>query len=304
MTVCIASMFNWNYGLGNAVDLGKAIITMSDRQLTAGDVEYEPEHLKMTFFTPHTVCLVAGDFPTHSEAVLRTHRQLLAAPETDPGVIAELYAGFLREVKLKYAVQTHLAPVGLDQQSFYDNMKEFAPEFLNRLTVQLQNYEAPETEAIIAGTDGTRFHILLIDRWSVVSNHTDVGFAAIGIGASHAKSQLMQARYSHSVFNFSAALALTYVAKKRSEIAPGVGKETDMFLITRAGREPILPLVKTKMHEIYEDFERKRNDLGAQAIRELDAFIGSAKPNTNSAPSDSNPPQSDSNPTISSVPQT
>jgi hypothetical protein len=269
MTICIASMFAWNYGAKDSTDLkdiGKAIITMSDRQMTAGDVEYEPMHLKMSFVTPRVIVLVAGDLPTHSEALSRMLDQLRAVPEANPGVIAEMYAAFIREIKFRYAVQKYLGPLGLDQESFYASQKNFAPDFRTRLTNQLQSYDAPATEAIIAGTDGRTLQIWVMDEESKISNHTDVGFAAIGIGAWHAKSAMMHARYSH-IFPFATALALTYAAKKRSEIAPGVGQETDIYLITKAGWEPLRQELKSKLLEAYKEFEHELNKLTETTIK-------------------------------------
>ena len=56
------------------------------------------------------------------------------------------------------------------------------------------------------------------------------GFAAIGIGKSHAESQIMLAGHS-PMRSLSDSALLVYTAKKRAEVAPGVGKETDMVTI-------------------------------------------------------------------------
>src|SRR2546421_7416049 len=56
------------------------------------------------------------------------------------------------------------------------------------------------------------------------------GFAAIGAGEWHAKSAFMFNR--HTRFRaVPQTLLLTYAAKKRAEVAPGVGAYTDMFII-------------------------------------------------------------------------
>jgi hypothetical protein len=279
MTVCIAAMFNWNYGDLKTPNFGKAILTVADRQLTAGDVEYEPRQLKMSFLTSRALLLFAGDVTVHSEAVLRTMRQVQAVPESDPGIIAELYAGFLREIKFRYGVQKYLSPLGLDQESFYSSHRDFAPEFLGRLTDQLQSYDGPSTEAIIAGTDGNSLQIWVVDEESKVSNHSDIGFAAIGIGAWHAKSTLMAARFTNNL-PFAAVLAFAYAAKKRAQIAPGVGNETDIHLITKQGWEPLLPETKTFLQNTYTEFEERRDKLALEMIEKIDDFI--AKKSTSS----------------------
>ena len=44
VTVCIAIAIPWFYGPG---DFGQAIVTASDRMMTAGDIEYEPANYKV-----------------------------------------------------------------------------------------------------------------------------------------------------------------------------------------------------------------------------------------------------------------
>src|SRR5581483_1006923 len=112
MTVCIAAMFNWNYAPVAAVpEWGKVIITASDRQITAGDVEYEPPQFKVGFLGRNVLLLIAGDYAIHSEALLHAQRRLISVPEADPGVIAELYASFVRGIKHRHAANIYLSPV-------------------------------------------------------------------------------------------------------------------------------------------------------------------------------------------------
>jgi hypothetical protein len=63
-----------------------------------------------------------------------------------------------------------------------------------------------------------------------VSCNDGIGFAAIGIGARHAESQIMLNKHSWNSPSVDSAL-LGYIAKKRSEVAPGVGEGTDVFTI-------------------------------------------------------------------------
>jgi hypothetical protein len=62
VTVCVATLFRWNYGTKEAPVLGTAGIAISDRKITTLDVEYEPSYLKLGFITPRALVLVAGDF--------------------------------------------------------------------------------------------------------------------------------------------------------------------------------------------------------------------------------------------------
>lgn len=92
VTVCIAMAFTWIYGED---DLGRAILTASDRMLTAVDIQYEPSQQKISFLSPTTIILVAGDMTAHTEALMTVQRVIgpsqtaTATTET----IAHLYFG-------------------------------------------------------------------------------------------------------------------------------------------------------------------------------------------------------------------
>jgi len=99
------------------------------------------------------------------------------------------------------------------------------------------DYRSPHVEAIIAGVDGSGGHIYFTNK-DCVRCHDSVGFAAIGVGGWHADSQFMFAGYAKWA-SVPKCLLLSYVAKKRAEVAPGVGQETDMFAIVGTS-EPLL----------------------------------------------------------------
>src|SRR3989442_8365671 len=105
-----------------------------------------------------------------------------------------------------------------------------APELVRELSYQLQQFALPESvTAIICGVDLEGTHIMVV-RGSHIEDRDAVGFAAIGIGDWHANSQFMFEK--HTYFrSFTETLLLTYTAKRRAEVAPGVGLATDMFTV-------------------------------------------------------------------------
>lgn len=284
----------WMYAPG---DVGTAILTASDRQITAGDIEYEPAQLKICFLTSKILILIAGDFTIHSEAILKTQRHLLSEPENDPPLIAEIYASYIKSIRFKAAVNSCLSPLGLDENSFFSDQRHFLPDFVNKITNQLQNYQGPEVEAIIAGMDDKIGHLYLLDTAGNVSCHNDVGFVAIGLGAWHAKSQLMQARYTPIRSAYATALAMIYAAKKRAEIAPGVGLETDLYLITRNGWSRIDDNLAKKIADLYTDVQKKQGETVVAAITELNEFIGKMPPPNPGAAAQPATPPADAKPT-------
>ncbi len=85
VTVCVATLFRWNYGKpGQLDDWASAGLIMSDRRITTGDIEYEPNQTKFAYITPRAIVAVAGDLSLHSEAILKTRDQVQNRTETKP----------------------------------------------------------------------------------------------------------------------------------------------------------------------------------------------------------------------------
>jgi hypothetical protein len=63
----------------------------------------------------------------------------------------------------------------------------------------------------------------------------------------------MFARYP-KIINYYRALPILYTVKRRAEVAPGVGKESDWIFITRDGSESIYPGLIQELDKSYEEF--------------------------------------------------
>jgi hypothetical protein len=270
MTICIATLFTWNYAaMAEVPDLGLAALTTTDRMITAGDIEYEPPALKCCFLTRRVHILVARDYPTHSEAISSVQRALAdEGPELDVGFIASLYSDALMQVRQREAVRRILTPIGLTLEDFTVRQNELASSQVSNLTSQLQRFVPPQTEAIIVGSDDVRAHIFMIDADGALSNQSDVGFAAIGMGAWHAKSQFMTHRYA-SQGDYAAALGISCLATKSAEIAPGVGKATDMHLITKNGWAAVAPDIFGELVAAFTEYDEKRIALVVTAVQKV-----------------------------------
>jgi hypothetical protein len=131
------------------------------------------------------------------------------------------------------------------------------PELAYDLTNELRVYMI-EVEALVVGCDGDKLaHIYQVDAQGMVTCHDDINFAAIGIGSNHTKSHFMFSRYPR-LLNYFHALPIIYGAKRRAEVAPGVGRETDMFVITREGTSPVHNVLTKELEKDYENAERRR----------------------------------------------
>jgi hypothetical protein len=203
--------------------------------LTAGDVEFEPETSKIYSLSNSTAVMVAGDASLQIEILQSLFKFVGDRIRANPqewvliGDIAQEYQSVYQTIKARKAEMRILKPLGLSQNSFIARQGEMSSSVVESLTKEILNFEMPAIEAIICGVDGTGAHMYVASN-SDVACRDAIGFAAIGVGFWHANSQFMFAEHNRTR-PLPETLLLTYAAKRRAEVAPGVGEGTDMFSI-------------------------------------------------------------------------
>ena len=279
MTVCIAAM---------CLQGDKpAIIGASDRMFTAGDiVEFEPDKTKIANLHKKVVALVAGSSAAQESILQNVTERIKAEKLTRVKDIAEAYSEELIKVRLRKAEQEFLNPIGLDLKVFLEEIKkESSSDILSDLVCKMSRYRLG-VETIIAGLDDVGAHLFEVSDTSEPNAsavpHNAAGFVAIGSGGFHASSQFMFQRYN-GLWELSQALFLTYKAKRHSEISPGVGKMTDVFVINDfepyyyASKEfpnnPDTDLDKIK--QIYEKSETVKKMADTTAYKETNDLLES-----------------------------
>jgi hypothetical protein len=132
---------------------------------------------------------------------------------------------------------------------------------------KLIEYELPSIETIFMGidNDGPRgpkdeglFYPQLYSTWYDKSSClTTIGFAAIGIGKSHAESQFMfSGHWPNKPLHETVSLA--YAAKKRAEAAPGVGKETDIIIVAMTPSMGVQQAQEKYIKELERIYQKSR----------------------------------------------
>jgi len=193
--------------------------------LTAGNVQYEPPQRKAFSLTKKYTVMYAGDASVHSRIITDVVRQFAGDNDATVLKVAEAYGTHMSEYRKRECERLFLNPVGLTFADFIAHQNDLAPQTVDRLTSRIQGYRL-DSEAIVMGIDAEP-HIYVIQEPGIVICHDLVGFAAIGIGASHATSELMSARYSRQ-WGFARAVFQVFKAKKRPDVAPGVGQVNDL----------------------------------------------------------------------------
>lgn len=303
LTVCIA-----------AICENTKIFGASDRMMTSGDIEFEPDldvlppgnlakeiaHMenfneKIIPLTSAIVVLTAGDSGLQAEIVDEVRQIVWARNAKEPDNwwvvkdVVDVYEHCYNQAKAKRARAYAFTPFGLDENTFLSKQKDMHEAVVAEILERIKTFDAAfssmhSVETIITGMDQwagfPRPHIYQIIKSEGVDAITccdSIGFSSIGSGSRHAESQFMLS--GHSPYSAMAeTLLLTYMAKKRSEVAPGVGKGTDMFAIgptlsSFAMLDRIKDFDMKAIDQIYKDVEKGQSSSFEKAKNKTKAYM-------------------------------
>ncbi|WP_421938062.1 hypothetical protein [Phenylobacterium sp.] len=257
MTVCVA-----------AKTTGGVIFAASDRMMTAGDVQFEAGAQKVTAFTNSIAVLTAGDASLNAEILARMRRELQDYLSHSRDVLlpvseaATWYVRAFARIKSQRAEARLLLPLGHDRDTLLGGGSGLPIEFIKSLAEDMQAFPMPVVEAIVTGIDDTGAHIFAVCQDEIRCEDT-LGFAAIGSGAGHAEGHFMSwPKLLRWFEDEGQTLLMTYLAKKRAEVAPGVGGDTDLITI---GPEPFT--LNSVLSEAIDELQRCYSDLDKLEIQ-------------------------------------
>jgi len=203
--------------------------------VSTSDIAFEPPVRKIWVVTNSIFVMTSGDAALQAE-VLTAVQNDVAALLTVPNIgwltvqhVTNLYVSRWNDAKRSRAEAALLAPLGLTSASFIDRQRLLDASVAEKITNAIIGFQLPSASCIVTGVDEFGPHIFVVDN-GVQHCEDSIGFATIGSGGRHASSQLMLAQYSPAA-SPPEALVLVHLAKKRAEVAPGVGAATDLFMI-------------------------------------------------------------------------
>jgi len=233
----------------------------------------------MFYFTAKIGALISGAGSTQTSicnAVVQRTANDWSNEDIRVQDIADMFAQELANYRARHAEQVFLRPLGLDTATFMANQNSYQPKFVEDTIHNIQNLEIGEMQTIIMGMDKSGPHLFHIDKWGNIRCDDLIGFTAIGIGEWHATSYLMLAKYSRKL-QFQTALLHMYLAKRKAEAAPGIGRTTDIFFISdhfittlRDGVQDILKSCVDKMEAKIAPLAQKTE---AEFRKKVDAFL-------------------------------
>ena len=227
MTICIAALY----------DHGKGVVMASDRMVTAHiPIGYEFEHEEDTKITrlldtSSIRVLLAGDVLRGYE-ILGLARSQLAQKDGAIAVseAAEVVRASYQKVRLTSIAQTELESRGLDLNSYYSMQQQLLPQIVQMIDNALSSSDLG-VQLLIAGANGQSHSIYTVLNPGTIHDNGGIGHGAIGSGAPHALSSLIENSYTLSMPK-EEVIDLVTKAKTRSEVAPGVGQQTTIVTIS------------------------------------------------------------------------
>jgi 20S proteasome alpha/beta subunit len=218
VTVCIAAI----------CEEGSKVVVVSDKMLTAGDLEFEHPGSKIIKLGASCVAMTAGSGLRHIELMKGVKKEVekLAAAEIEQ--IAEKVKEEYQAVRLKRAEELYLRPRGLKLQQYHRGELP-SPDITMTLDHQIRSYDF-DLDIIVAGVDREGAHIFAIYNPGTFECFDAIGYHAIGSGLRHATFNLIERGHSHTA-KLCEAMWAVFEGKKKAERAPGVGKESDFAVV-------------------------------------------------------------------------
>ena len=245
MTVCIAALCREG-------DESRAVVA-TDRMVTfPGFIEFEHATPKMLEASTRAIAMTAGDTLVGT----RISREVAdSITGTIPVLeIAQRLAAHYDTTRKARMEQQILAPRGLDMGSYYGAHATLNGQITLMIDQQMQQFVLG-VELLLAGADDTGAHIYSVQHPGRPEYlHDVIGYAAIGSGTIHAVQSMIgfghtsNADYQETVFR-------VYASKRRSEVAPGVGLDTDMAVLSAEGIHRFSDDELAQLRTIYEEYQ-------------------------------------------------
>ena len=225
MTICLALI----------CDEGESLVAVADRMVSVESLslQFEQGTRKIVLLGERFAALTAGDALAQTDLLRDASEAISELDQPSVREVATAVAECFIQHRNALAEKLVLRRVGLDYSAFLEQQQNLLPELTARLWSDYQSVEL-EVELLIVGVESSGAHVYQIADPGIALCLDSIGYAAIGSGLPHAEGFLTESDYSSHI-SLLQGTWLTYVAKRRSERAPGVGSSfTDILVISNS----------------------------------------------------------------------
>jgi len=246
--------------VGAICEDGKKVITVSDRMVSTGDMTlmFEQPRSKAELIAARAIVLTAG---TIHEPDLTRQARVRARGKDRILEMADVLKELFQEIREKHIVDEILRPQ-TGMKSFTEwltRQKSIHDAILINLSDQISKYELP-LRLILAGVD-EEGHLIMVGDPGTYRSFDTLSYCCLGMGERHADNVFAWYRYSR-VFPVNDALYIAFEAKKKAEMAGGVGQSTDILIIDSVGVNEVSRDTIDALEEIYNAREAKAERTG------------------------------------------
>jgi hypothetical protein len=256
MTVCIAAV----------CDDGKNVVVAADRMFTAPppiSMEFETSEKKIESLAIGCVAMSSGNSAYASEIIAGTRVGLAGAQQPLMSDVAErvkeAYVS-VRMAKLREQILIpHMGPDFLRVEAVGKTLPEYlAPQgALYGQLVMLMTQFNLGSDFIVTGVDTGGARICVVGHPGTLAWLDKLGYASTGSGGIHATMRLALGAQTRSS-SLTDTVYRVFDAKKASEVAPGVGPQTDMAIVSAGSINTLSESVLKTLLEIFNESEGKK----------------------------------------------
>ncbi len=243
MTVCLAAICTDDEGQPR-------VVIASDRMVTyPGFIEFEHTVPKIAPASPCAVTMISGDTLVGTRLARET-AQATYGSNPPLAQIAQQLALNYEAVRHQWVETQVLSPRGLNFQSFYQGHAGFNGQITFAIDQTLTQFDL-QIELLLAGVDGSGAHLYTVHNpGRTPREHDVIAYAAVGSGWIHVMQSMIGFHHSPGA-PFKETLYRVYASKRRAEVAPGVGTEMDMAVISHAGIQALTEEQLRELEGIY-----------------------------------------------------
>jgi 20S proteasome alpha/beta subunit len=222
-------------GIGAICENGKAAVVAADKMVTFGNpmnLQTEPPALKKIIeLTERTLMVFSGSTADGEEIVTGAKPSIAVNPRQPVKSIAEAVKESYSKHKQRRVEDNILRPLlGADFAQFQTLVAQSPTSQVLQQVLGLIMQHNLNTDLLVAGLDDSGAHVFVITHPGQLLPLATTGFGSVGSGAVHAGVRMSLAQHT-SAASLVDTLYNVYEAKRASEVAPGVGKLTDLALI-------------------------------------------------------------------------
>lgn len=246
MTICMGALCNDRVA-------GDTVVLASDRMVTWRNLtEFEYSVPKIYSVSPATWALGAGDALAGARIITEAASKVANVPRP-VHEIADVVAQQYQSVRMSAAEVHVLLPRGLSLATYYGKHQQLLSQITESLDQSLASFD-PEVELIVAGVDSSGGHLFTVSNpGGAAECHDVIGTVAIGSGEIHAVQSMIG--FGHAATQpVKDTIFHVFASKRRAELAPGVGHDTDLMVLSPGGAVRLPDKALAKLGELYQSY--------------------------------------------------